>query len=300
MQGASSSLFEIRNPEFSLEPIKGLLFDLDETLYFIPSGAQFDHYGRYLADFLPEEERQIYLEELRKAGDESSPIKVGRSFDPKTEWILEFDDNWRLKQAYTLEGKKVPQAKLSHDYPLGTLEGDIQGLIHLASGWAVPTTLAKRRGLVREHYRKAYLATRQAMLNEPDRFPLVAPRESADFFKRLSGQGYLLFVATNSDTEDAENVLTRLGIRPYFNKVYGEAKKPAHSIPLLKTITGEAAIQPRELLIVGDSVYNDLKDPKNLGCQTVLVERYPGQPLGFVDARVWGFEGFIALWNAGF
>lgn len=288
----------MRNSTFSLKRVKALLFDLDETLYFIPSGAQFEHYGRYLADFLSPAERSIYLDELRKAGNDSSPIKVGRSYDPKTEWILEFDDEWHLCQAHTLDGKSVPKKTLSKHYRLGTRESDIEGLLHLASGWAVPTTLARRRGLVREHYRKAYLATRQAMMNEPDRFPLVTPKESAAFFKELSEKKYLLFVATNSDTEDAENVLERLAIRPYFNWVYGEAKKPAHSISLFKEITEQFGIRYDELLVVGDSVYNDLRDAKRLGAQTVLIERYAGQPLRDVDARVWNFEGFIILWNS--
>lgn len=297
MKPPHSGFLEIRNPKFSLKKIKGLLFDLDETLYFIPSGEQFSHYGKHLANFLPEAEKRLYLEELARAWDESSPMKVGRAFDPKTEWILEFDDHWRLKSAHTLDGKKVSRKQMLEHYPPKAKEREIEGLLHLASGWGIPTTLARRRGLAREHYRKAYVATRVDMMNDPERFPLKAPKEIPEFFQSLAEDNYILIVATNSDTQDASDVLERLGIKKFFHKIYGEARKPTHSIPLLKEIIAAFRLEARQLLVVGDSVYNDLRDAKMLGAQTVLIERYAGQPLGHVDVRVSDFENFMKLFE---
>lgn len=289
--------FEIRNPNFSLSGIRALLFDLDDTLYFIPSGAQFVRYGEHLASFLPEDERRIYLNELKTVWDENSPFRIGRAYDPKTGWILEFDDAWRLKRAHTLSGKPISEADFKKNYPDGIKAKELDGLTHLASGWAIPTAMAKIRGLERQHYRKAYLATRAEMAKHPDLFPLVAPENIADFFSSLVKKKLKLIVATNSDTSDAIDVLEKLKIDSYFDKIYGEAKKPSNSLALLKEILETFGLKAEGLLVVGDSVYNDLHDAKLLGSQTVLIERYPGQPLGYVDVRIWDFEGFIALWK---
>jgi len=288
---------EIRNQHFSLKCVKALLFDLDDTLYFIPSGAQFIRYGEHLAAFLPSGEKEAYLKQLREAWNEDSPFKVGRAFDPTTGWFLEFDDHWSLKDAHTLEGKKVSKHELAKSYAAGTHEQDLEGLVHLASGWGIPTALGRLRGLVRDHYRKAYVATRTEMMKHPEIYPLLAPPEMKTFFKALSERGYILICATNSDTDDASDVLERLGIRTFFQKLYGEAKKPSHSIPMLKEIILDHNLAYENLLVIGDSVYNDLRDAKRLGSQTVLIERYGGQPLGFVDVRVWDFEGFIEMWG---
>lgn len=292
-----ASTFEIRNPDFSFLPVKAMLFDLDDTLYFIPSGAQFIRYGEHLAEFLPPDERRIYLQELKTAWDDDSPLRIGRAYDPKTGWILEFNDDWQFKTAHTLTGKPVSPEEFAPHYPEGVKAKALDGLTHLASGWAIPTALARIRGLQREHYRKAYLATRAEMARHPEIFPLIAPKNISEFFSKLSEKKFKLFVATNSDFTDAMDVLNKLKIDSYFDKVYGEAKKPANSLSLLKEALATYQLAPNELTVIGDSVYNDLHDAKLLGCQTVLIERYAGQPLGFVDVRVWDFEGFMRLLN---
>lgn len=290
--------FEIRNPAFSLKGIKALVFDLDETLYFVPSGDQFNRYGEYLALFLPEEKRSAYLEALEKAWDDSSPLKIGRAFDPKTGWVLEFDDHWLLQKAYTLEGVQITEIDLRQKYPHGAREADLEPIIHLSSGWTIPTTLARLHGLVREHFRKAYLATRADMEKNPEAFPLVFPTHLPQFFESLKEKGYRLVVATNSDPDHALTTLERLGISHFLDKIYPQARKPLHSYALFEEIAAALGLAYPSILVIGDSVYNDLREAKILGAHTLLIERFPGQPLGLVDARVWNLDGFIELWNA--
>lgn len=289
--------FEIRNPRFSIRKVKGLLFDLDETLYFIPSGRQFKRYGENLAVFLPPEKKSSYLKALEEAWSGKSPFQVGRSLDPNTRWILDFDDSWKLSRVYSLEGKEIAGKEWQKIYPKGTHEKEIPDLIHIASGWGIPSALGRLRGLGREHYRKAYLATRSEMMKNPEDFPMVHPGELQTFFGFLAKKVYPLAVATNSDSEDAHHILERLQIKEYFHRIESQAKKPVNSKILLQKIARAFGIDYPGLLVIGDSVYNDLREAKLLGAQTVLIERFPGQPLGTVDVRVWNLAGLMELWT---
>lgn len=289
--------YEIRNSKFSLQAVKALIFDLDDTLYFIPSGEQFKHYGENLALFLPAGERDDFLKQLEASRNNGSVWKVGRAYDPHTTWILDFDHAWELKTAYASDGQEISPEKIQNYYRLGTHERDLGHLIHLASGWGIPTALGRVKGLTNQHYRQAYLITRAEMMKHPERFPLVHPAELQAFFESLK-QNYILIVATNSDLEDANLVLERLHIRNCFHKIYGQAKKPSKSLALFQEIFGAFNVQYSEMLVIGDSVYNDLRDAKALGAQTVLIERFPDQPLGLVDVLVWDFDGFIELLRA--
>lgn len=296
MSAAQEHPYEIRNPKFSLKPVKALLFDLDDTLYFIPSGEQFKRYGENLAKFLPEPEQDHFLKELAASRANKSAWKVGRAFDPHTGWILDFDDHWKLKTAYRLDGAQVSKEEVQQYYRPGTHEKELSHLIHIASGWGVPTSLGRLKGLTNKHNREAYVATRTEMMHQAEKFPLTHPPGLVNFFDSLKPK-YKLIVATNSDFEDANLVLEKLRIKLHFDKVYGQAKKPSNSLVLLQEITTSFQIQYPELLVIGDSVYNDLRDAKALGAQTVLIERFPDQPLGLVDVRLWNFEGFIELWK---
>lgn len=289
--------YEILNPNFSLKPVKALIFDLDDTLYFIPSGAQFSRYGEHLSQFLPESQKETYLKELKRSAEKESPLKVGRAYDPETNWILEFDDHWGIQNAYELNGAQIPIETMRKHYPEGMNMDLFPNLIHLSSGWGIPSAVGKMFGLTREHFRSAYLATREDMVNHPEEFPLVVPANTQSFFKNCHEQGYLLMVMTNSGLGEAEDVLTRIGIDSYFCSIYPEARKPNHSFKIFQEIAQKNNLDYSNFLVIGDSVYNDLRQAKSLDAQTVLMERFPDQPLGMVDVRVWDMEGFIQLWE---
>jgi FMN phosphatase YigB (HAD superfamily) len=291
------ALFEIRNPHFSLEKVKALVFDLDDTLYAVPSKAQFRRFGEHLSLYLPENQRKAYLEELEASWEDGSPIKVGRAFDPSTGWVLSFDDHWRVKKAYQMDGKPIPQELLGKKYPLEVSVDDLAGLIHFSSGWGIPTIFARLRGLGREEFRAAYLATRKDMRENPEAFPYEAPRNLQAFLAQLRQEGFLLFIMTNAGLEESEDVLQKLGILGLFHKIYAEAKKPTHALFIFKEILQEYNLEAHSLLVVGDSVYNDLREAKKLGAQTVLIERFSNQPLGMVDVRIWDLEGLMTLWE---
>lgn len=289
--------FEILNPDFSLDKIRILVFDLDDTLYYIPSGAQFYRYGEHLSRYLPEKERKAYMKEFDRAWSDGSPIKVGRAFDPETSWVLQFDNHWRVEKAYLIDGSQVPQDVARARYPIVVEAEELRGLIHFSSGWGVPSAVGRLHGLGREQFRAAYLATRKDMRDDPENFPLVVPDDLPPFFQRLYERGYGLIVMTNSDLGDSEEILEKLRIRRYFHMIYAEARKPNHSLPIFKEIVETSGHKSSNVMVAGDSVYNDLREAKSIGAQTVLVERFPNQPLGTVDVRVWDFEGFIRLWN---
>jgi FMN phosphatase YigB (HAD superfamily) len=289
--------YEILNSEFTLKSVKALIFDLDDTLYFIPSGAQFLRYGEHLSEFLSEPQKEAYLNEFKKTVENDSPLKVGRAYDPETSWILEFDDHWGIQNAYQLDGALVPMETMRKHYPEGSSMDLFPNLIHLSSGWGVPSAVGRMFGLTREHFRSAYLATREDMVKHPEEFPLVVPAEIQSFFKRCYDQGYRLMIMTNSGLGEAEEVLTRIGISSFFCSIYPEARKPNYSFKIFQEIVEKNDLDYSNLLVIGDSVYNDLRQAKSLDAQTVLIERFPDQPLGMVDVRVWDMEGFIQLWE---
>ena len=90
-----------------------------------------------------------------------------------------------------------------------------------------------------------------------------------------------LFVASGTPEEELRHIVERRGLTPHFTGVYGT---PAKKAEILARIASEQAVEPGEILFVGDAM-TDLEGARGAG--TRFVGRVgPGQPDVFAGEGV--------------
>ena len=94
-------------------------------------------------------------------------------------------------------------------------------------------------------------------------------------FQKLKTKQFLLGIITNAD-KYVLNYIESLGLKPFLDVIMTSeqagAEKPSPRI--FSAALEAAAIQPSEMLYVGDQYKTDILGARSAGCQAVLLDRY--------------------------
>ncbi len=179
----------------------------------------------------------------------------------------------------------VPQRPLSHEtltqyfsatcLPWFTMpDGDSRSVASSAKWWAYCEKefvgMFQNCGFTEEEARKIAPALKHKIL-QPHRYTLF--EDAIPTLRELQKRGYTHYIASNNFPE-LEEVVTALGLRPYFSKVFvsglmGFEKPHQEFFELLVEQTGETA----EVWMIGDNPKDDIDGGRKAGFNTIAVHR---------------------------
>ncbi|MFN2364387.1 MAG: HAD family hydrolase, partial [Halarsenatibacteraceae bacterium] len=115
-----------------------------------------------------------------------------------------------------------------------------------------------------------YLKTK-AWINNNDDFlqPIPGLREALENLQREK----TILLATNSDAQDTESILSNLNLKGVFQEIYTSCNKPEKSYQLFKDIMEKYECSSEQLISIGDNYLNEIGPVIQLGGEAVLIDR---------------------------
>lgn len=242
-----------------------VIYDLDGTLY--EETRHFVYYAKLLRDALPEQQRDEYWNELELIWSNHHPLKIGRVYDAYRDVVLSVDEQMRVVRAWSWQGQELKRSDVALQYPDPVVCRMDGSLIAVGDGWWIPVVCARRQGL--SNTRDYYVQTKQRLHETPEWLQPVPGLADA---VRRAGKVVPQIVATNSDREDAEMLLQRLGLADAVNGLYPSCNKPADAEHWFRRICDDWGVSPRRCVSVGDNHLNDVMPALRLGMHGVLID----------------------------
>ena len=156
------------------------------------------------------------------------------------------------------------------EYFAGTRDPDLAAA---PDGYYAVAALAEQLGVSDADRNAAYLESRTAV--HAGEVPIFAPPGLRELLE-AAREHVSVALVTNAPEQGAESLLRILGLDGVFDRVHGDARKPAGMAPILDTLLQDAGLTatPERLLSVGDIWANDLEPAAARGCATALIDRY--------------------------
>ncbi|GAA1951501.1 HAD family hydrolase [Kitasatospora viridis] len=161
-------------------------------------------------------------------------------------------------------------------------------LAQAIDGWEAVAVLARAAGLDGDRLQRAFLTTRELML-DPVRCPLEVPTGYAELITELRSAGVRVVLATNSPADGLEALLHRLELPPLLDAVVSGTGKPEGLRRLLRAELPQA---PERLCVVGDHWRNDIEPGVEIGAHSAYIDRF-GRADGPASAVAPAVEGLL-------
>lgn len=243
-----------------LANIRGIIFDLDGTLY--EDTEHFRYYAERLAKRLPSKRRKEYWLDVQAIWDGQHVLRLGRVFDRMRDLVLETTPDGKVLKAWTWQGE--PYDEKLYSQPVSF---DMTKMISIGDGWWIPSAAAYHHGL-KETY-NAYLETKD-YLSSPGASLTPIPG-LASWLAKLQEQVKMV-VVTNSDLADTKRILKNVGLDHILTSIYPDANKPKRTREVLTQVAQELALPNEQILSVGDNYLNDIFPAQQLGMKTCLID----------------------------
>ena len=256
--------------------IEGIVFDLDGTLY--EDEKHFDYYAKCLAGKLPQEKGEAFFCDLKAARRGDHPLRLGRVYDVKNDYILDINEKGEVLRARDWQGNMLSDEAREKIYSK-PVTCDLKEMIFVGDGWWIPAACAYHYGL--EDTTECYRKTKDWLADNQEEVLSQIPGLKS-FLKQIKHE-YTLILATNSEAHDTERLLEILELTGVFQEKYTDCRKPEKSRQIFKHIMSKYDHGPKELLSIGDNFLNDIAPAERLGYQTLLIDPHqiyddPGVP----------------------
>jgi len=259
---------EINAEDALLQTLSGvslIVYDLDGTLY--EEHRHFIYYAELIRDGLPEERQADYWRDLELMWSNRHPLKIGRVYDADRDLVLSVDEHMRVVRAWTWKGHTLDANIVTKNYPQPIVCRMDGPLIAVGDGWWIPVVGARRHGLL--DTRQYYVQTKERLHHTPE-WLLPIPGLAAAI--QNAGVSVPQIVATNSDRDDAEALLKRLGLFDAVDGLYPSCNKPTDAEKWFQRICDDWGVPPHRALSVGDNYLNDVMPALRLGMRGLLID----------------------------
>lgn len=247
-----------------------VLFDLDGTLHDDPRAV--DHYAAALETAIPRGRGSRLRAEVDAVVEGRHPtLRPGLFVEPERGLVLAAPE-WVVCSATDWCGAPVAVPRdlggpVRHDGPLR----------YLGDRWQIVAALAVRRGADDAALRAAFELARR-FVNE--RFTDLVRLDCLDGLLDRLASGRQLLLATNTSEALGRPLVDRLNLHHPFAMVRFDARKPAGSADLIMEAHNRWGTSAREVMVVGDNLWNDLLPPAEQGCRTVHIDPLGTDPTG--------------------
>lgn len=262
-----------------------VLFDLDGTLHDDPRVT--DRYATALETLIPSGRGLGLRREVEAVVSREHPaVLPGRFVDPARglvlhapEWVAEIATDW---QGHRVDIPEDLRGRVRHEGPLR----------YVGDRWQITGVLAARRGADPRAMREAFVRAREFVNDRATE--LVRFECLDDVLARLATSRRLL-LATNTPEQLGRPLVERLDLREPFALVRFDAGKPAGCAELIAEAHRLWGTPSRDVLVVGDNLWNDLLLPAEQGCRTVHIDPLNTDPAGrWSSARYVDLAAFAA------
>lgn len=257
-----------------------VLLDLDGTLHDDPQVI--DTYVVALEAAIPNGRGHGLRKEIRSVISWEHPAVLPGRFVEPARGLVVHAPNWVVDRATDWECRPVP---IPDD-----LRGRVQRegpLRYIGDCWQIVGALAARRGADHQTLHEAFVLARQFANDLAN--PLSRIDCLDDVLERLAS-GRRLLLATNTSEELGRPLVERLALQQPFAIIRFDARKPAGCVDLLAEVDRLWGTPPREVLVVGDNLWNDLLPLAERGCRTVHID-----PLHTDSAPRWSNARYLDL-----
>ena len=242
-----------------------VIFDLDGTLYqgeaFLPRYLELigHHTG------VDVEVARAELESIL-AGEHS--VTMGDFYDPDADRLLHAPA-WRIVGATDWQGDALDDSRIGRNV------GYHDGLIYLGDAWQVVRAVAAHLGASSDGVKAAFHAVREAINTASDQ--LLDTSALAPVLAELHRFEHRLLM-TNTPESLGRELVESLGLVAWFDGIRFGARKPAGLEQWLDELTAELAVDPDQVLCVGDNYFNDVLPAVRSGCRAIWLDPYGQAP----------------------
>lgn len=248
-----------------------LIFDLDGTLY--EDTSHFDLFATMLQKQLPQDKQEAFQKDYEKVKKGTHPLAIGKVYDAEEDIFWTWDPfTEQLASAESWQGKSMDSEFISTEtFPVASF--DFDRWIAIGDGWWPPYVLARHYGLPIEKSHGIYDEVKVIMSQEQGW--LTHTQGLHNFLHHLKGKKHLVLL-TNSDAEDAERLLTHLGLADLFDHKITSAMKPMETKKHFDQILKMFNVKPENTVSIGDNFMNEIAPALQFGMKSVWLT--PDQP----------------------
>lgn len=244
------------------------MFDLDGTVY--EDMHHFAYYANMLKNKLPYKLQDDFTRDYEQAEAGKLPLKIGRIYDQKTDWILE-QKGKQIRQVWDWNGNSIKETTWKKEYKDG-ITFDMERIFSIGDSWWVPNAIARHYGISSEETHIAFLETREYMMTPEyimNRIPGLA-----DKIKDLKDRGLVTVLVTNSPEVDSRVIMEKLGLADCFTDFVFRAHKPVKTKEVVHTLCERHGVSPEQILSIGDNYRNEILPILELGGQAIHINIY--------------------------
>ncbi|CDQ21049.1 phosphoglycolate phosphatase [Halobacillus karajensis] len=258
-----------------IEQAKCLIFDLDGTLY--EDVAHFQLYADLLQQQVNQKHQNDFEYDYKNILKGEHPLKVGTVYDMKSDTIIAVDPfTNKVKTVTSWEGEDWLQERVEMVYP-DYIQYGFERMIAIGDGWWLPFAVAMHYGVGMEEARECYDQTKEYMTTEA--FEMSKTKGLKAALEQWRKEK-LLILLTNSESQDVENILDRIGLTNLFHHTIPSAYKPQKTALHYESILKRHQLEPSQIVSIGDNILNEIAPALRKGMKAVLV-----QPTGEVELK---------------
>ena len=263
--------------------VRGLVFDMDGTLYRADDELFYRGYAEELALRLRRCEPAVMLAEYERWLRGESLFVGDYLYDFRHRWLVRWGENGPVAALDPRREQPVPAEALARAY---RDDAPPSRLLGMGDGWTQLGCAAHCLGLSTRQIVDAYRGFQSRIIADPTRFGIVANSHLAETFALLAQRGYTLALMTMSQGDVVTAVLNALGVRELFHALLEGVRKPEGTPDALRQVSEQCGLALAEWLVVGDNPVNDLAPARELGLPTLLVHRRAERELLDADIQV--------------
>lgn len=244
---------------------KVIIFDLDGTLY--EGKSHFEYYANLIKLELQVEKQSLFGETYRSMLDGNHPIKFGTVYDAVRDYVITLSPSTlEVQSVCNWEGEIIKDGESLYESPFNLNDPT---RVVVGDGWFLPVAAAVHFGLTEMYH--CYYKTKEYMSS--DEFVMEQTKGLKESLTKLKDIKNLVLM-TNSEYDDAMNILKMLELSNVFDLVIADAFKPENTIKHLEGIVEKYHVKCDEVISIGDNFINEVIPAVQLGMNGICITNH--------------------------
>lgn len=246
----------------TIDKSKVIVFDLDGTLY--EGKSHFEYYANLIKLELPEEKQPLFEVSYKEMLQGNHPVKIGTVYDAVRDYIITLSPSTlEVQSVCNWDGEIIENGAALYEVPFQLEE---KTRVVVGDGWFLPVAAAVHYGLTDMYH--CYYQTKDYMSS--DEFMMEQTKGLKESLEKLRETKKLVLM-TNSEYDDAKNILKMLELDNIFDVEIADANKPSRTVEHLESLRDRYAVHSNEIISIGDNFINEVIPAVHIGMNGICI-----------------------------